>query len=215
VTAPSGSNTDAKISLTINGQNYSTAAGLTSKLGANQTYKLLSETDPNQFIEFTTGDVAIQLDNADKASALEAALNTAFGTADGAASLSFQVGTTTDDTLSVSISDAQSEALFNGATLDVLTQDSAAAAVAAIDVAISNVTAVRATVGALQSRFNFAAANIESSIQNQDAARGTLLDTDIAEESTSYAISQVKLQAGISVLAQANQQLQSLLKLIG
>jgi large subunit ribosomal protein L1 len=41
------------------------------------------------------------------------------------------------------------------------------------------------------------------------------LDTDIATESTSYATSQVKLQAGISVLAQANQQLQALLKLIG
>lgn len=215
VTAPSGSNTDAKLSLVINGVNYSTTSGLTSKLGANQTYKLLSETDPNQFIEFTTGDTAIQLDTADKASALEAALNTAFGTADGAASISFQVGTSTTDTLSVSINDSKTSTLFEGATLDVLTQESAATAVAAIDVALQNVTSVRANVGALQSRFNFASANIESSIQNQDAARGTLLDTDIADESTAYAISQVKLQAGISVLAQANQQLQSLLKLIG
>ena len=74
---------------------------------------------------------------------------------------------------------------------------------------------MRANVGALQSRFNFASANIESSIQNQDAARGVLLDTDVAAESTAYATNQVKLQAGISVLAQANQQLQSLLKLIG
>ena len=105
--------------------------------------------------------------------------------------------------------------MYAGASLNVLTAESAAIAVAAIDVAIENVTAVRAEVGATQSRFNFASANIESSIQNQDAARGTLLDTDIANESTQYSIAQVKLQAGISVLAQANQQLQSLLKLIG
>ena len=84
-----------------------------------------------------------------------------------------------------------------------------------IDAAIDAVTSVRADVGALQSRFDFAAANVESSIQNQDAARGVLLDTDVAAESTAYATSQVQLQAGIAVLAQANLLPQNLLKLIG
>jgi len=56
---------------------------------------------------------------------------------------------------------------------------------------------------------------VESSIQNQDAARGVLLDTDVAAESTSFATSQVQLQAGIAVLAQANLLPQNLLKLIG
>lgn len=215
ILAPSGSQIDATIRLTIDGVEYTSQADIGDTLASNQTYRLVSSEDANQFIEFTTGDTAIVLDNDDKAAAFETALRNAFGATSGSASLTFQVGTATTDTLSVSIADAKTESLFLGVTLDVLTQESAAIAVAAIDVAISNVTSVRASVGALQSRFNFAAANIESSIQNQDAARGTLLDTDIADESTVYATNQVKLQAGISVLAQANQQLQSLLKLIG
>lgn len=215
VNTATGSATDASVSLTIGGVAFTSANGIGTTLGANQTYRLTSATDADQFIEFTTGDKAISLTNADQAAAFETALKAAFGANSGSAGLSFQVGTDVTDTLSVSIGDAGTETLFEGVSLNVLTSEAAATAVAAIDTAISNVTAVRATVGALQSRFNFASANIQSSIQNQDAARGTLLDTDISDESTNYAISQVKLQAGISVLAQANQALQSLLKLIG
>lgn len=217
ITAPSGSTTDAQLVFTINGVEYKTANGIGSKLGANQTYKLVSAEDPNQFVNFTTGDTAIQLDTATKALAVEAALKTAFGVAaDGSsAALNFQVGTKSSDSLAISIGDASTKELFSGVKLNVLTSESAGDAVDALDTAIEAVTSIRANVGALQSRFNFAAANIESAIQNQDAARGTLLDTDIASESTLYATAQVKLQAGISVLAQANQQTQALLKLIG
>jgi len=77
------------------------------------------------------------------------------------------------------------------------------------------VTSTRAQVGSLQSRFTFAAFSIQSSIENLDAARGVFLDADISEESTNLAQSQVKLQASISVLAQANQVPQSFLKLLG
>ena len=73
---------------------------------------------------------------------------------------------------------------------------------------------LRADVGALQSRFSYATDAIQSSLENQDAARGTFLDTDVSAESTAYASAQVQLQAGISVLAQANQLPQNLLKLL-
>ncbi len=218
VNAPQGNASDATISLTVGGKVFTSESGLTSKLGANQTYRFVYEADPeNEFIEFTTGSVAIQLDTDAKALAFQNALEEAFGATSeqGGGALSFQVGTTSDDSLLVNIGDATTTELFAGLDLDVLTQETAAIAVDALDAAIESVTEIRANVGALQSRFNFAAANIESAIQNQDAARGTLLDTDIAAESTLYATSQVKLQAGISVLAQANQQMQALLKLIG
>jgi flagellin len=214
VTAPSGSNTDAKISLTIDGVVYSTASGIGSTLGANQSYKLVSAEDPNQFLSFTTGNTTIVIDSAEKALAVQAALKSAFGATEGSSSLSFQVGSSSSDTLKVSIGSAQTATLFAGKTLNVLTQAGAVAAGEQIDKALAVVTALRASVGALQSRFNFASANIQIAVQNQDAARGELLDTDVATESTSFATSQVKLQAGISVLAQANQQLQNLLKLI-
>jgi flagellin len=214
VTAPSGSNTDTSISLTIDGVKFTTAAGIGSTLAANQTYRLTSANDPKQFVDFTTGNSTIDISSNAKATAVANALKEAFGATAGSAALSFQIGSSSTDTLNVSIGSAQTSSLFGGLSLNVLSQANAVIAGDQLDKALATVTTLRASVGALQSRFNFASANIQIAVQNQDAARGELLDTDVATESTAFATSQVKLQAGISVLAQANQQLQNLLKLI-
>jgi len=127
----------------------------------------------------------------------------------------FALGVQTTDKLTVSIAKSSTTALFDGQSLDITTVANAQAAGETLNEAIKMVTAIRADVGALMSRFDFATANIEIAMQNQDAARGTLLDTDVSAESTAYATAQVQLQAGIAVLAQANQLPQNLLKLIG
>jgi len=215
VTAPQGSNPNGSIAIVVNGETFLASSSLGSKLGANQTYRLTSVVDANKYIEFTTGNSTIDFSTDAKATAFESALKKAFGVGDGSAQLAFQVGATTADTLKIGINDVSTDAIYGGISLDVLTQAAAQLASDTIGVAIKGVTSVRADVGALQSRFNFAAANIESTIQNQDAARGELLDTDIAQESTAFAVAQVKLQAGIAALAQVNQQLQSVLKLLG
>ncbi len=215
VLAPSGTNINASINITVNGEVYSSLTGLGSQLGAFSVTRFVSASDPSKFIEFHNGATALDMSDSTAAATLESNLKTAFGVGTGAGALSFQIGATATDTLAVSIGNATTSNLFGGQSLDVLSQASAATASAVLDTALGTVTSLRATVGALQSRFNFAAANIQISIQNQDASRGELLDTDIASESTNYATAQVKLQAGISVLAQANQQLQALLKLIG
>ncbi len=215
ITAPSGSNENGKIVFTINGEDYTSAAGVGSQLGAHADIKLVSASDADKFLTIHTGDAAIEFDTDAKAASFQAALESAFGVGDGSAELKFQVGVTTEDTLSVGMSNISTGKIFGGESLDVLTAESAAHASDVIDSAIDLVTAVRAEVGALQSRFDFASANVESSIQNQDAARGTLLDTDVAAESTKFSTAQVQLQAGIAVLAQANQLPQNLLKLIG
>lgn len=214
VNAPSAGAVDSEVSLTIDGVAY-TSRGIGTKLGANQTYTLFKAGDSSAFVKFTTGNDAIDLSTDSNAVAFENALKTAFGVSDDSAALSFQIGTTSTESLGVNIAEASTDALYNGQSLSILTIEGAAKASAAIDVALQTVTSIRAGVGALQSRFNFASANIQISVQNQDASRSELLDTDIAAESTDYATAQVKLQAGISVLAQANQQLQALLKLIG
>jgi flagellin len=214
VSAPVGSAANATISFTVNGESYSSLLPLAKQLGANQTYKFTSASDSNKFIEFTTGNTKIELDTDAKAAAFQSALEKAFGVGEGNKALTFQVGDTSSDALAIGLKGITSAQL--GTTeLNVLTQESAAIAADAIDAAIDAVTSVRAEVGALQSRFNFAAANVESSIANQDSARGVLLDTDIAAESTAFSTAQVQLQAGISVLAQANLLPQNLLKLIG
>lgn len=214
ITAPPEGSTNGILEFTINDEVYRSRDDIGSTLAARGVYQFKSLTNPNNVLSFTAGATAIQFDSAERAASFETALKNAFGFGAGGQTLNFQVGVSTQDTLEVSIGTASTDVLYNGATLDVLTQDNAAIAADTIDVAIRNITSIRAEVGALQSRFNFAAANIESSIQNQDAARGTLLDTDVATESTENATNQVKLQAGVAVLAQANQQLQVLLKLI-
>ncbi len=215
VNAPQGSSTNGTITITVNGTDYTAASNVGSRLGANQAYRFQSAINANEFLTFTTGTEAIQFDTDARAAAFQSALETAFGVGNGSAELTFQVGVTTADSLAVGINNVTTNKIYGGATLDVLTQTSAATASDTIDAALDLVTAVRAEVGALQSRFDFAAANVESSIQNQDAARAVLLDTDIATESTAYATAQVQLQAGIAVLAQANLLPQNLLKLIG
>lgn len=215
VTAPANSGEDAKITLTIDGVVYQTQVGLGNKLGANQTYRLTSTNSANNYVDFTTGNSSIDLSTSENAKAAQNALASAFGAGNGSAALSFQIGATSADSIAVSIGSAKTSSIYDGKVLSVASQSGAAEASVVLDGAIQSVTALRASVGALGSRFNFASAALQSSVQNQDAARAQLLDTDIALESTAYATSQVKLQAGISVLAQANQALQALLKLIG
>jgi flagellin len=141
------------------------------------------------------------------------ALNTSFANIGGG--VDFALGVESSDKLTVAISKSDTASLFGNQALDISTQVGAQAAGTALNQAIDSVTAIRANVGALMSRFDYASANLEIAVQNQDAARGTLLDTDVSAESTAYATYQVQLQAGIAVLAQANQLPQNMLKLLG
>jgi flagellin len=223
ITAPSGGSTDATFTAIINGETYVSAPGIGNQIDINTAVHMQSLTDPTKSFSLVMGSSAIagstttalDLGSQEKANAVAAALETAFGLDEAGSKLNFQVGIASNDTVGVKIQEVSSDQLYGGATLDVTTLGGAVAAGAVLDSAITSINTIRAQVGALQSRLDFIAANLESSIQNQDAARGTLLDADIAAESTAYATAQVQLQAGISVLAQANQLPQNLLKLIG
>ena len=137
------------------------------------------------------------------------------GFSSGSGGLDFQIGIDSQDTIAVQVNAANTAELYAGQTLDLQSKETAVNAGKVLDDAINKVTALRADIGSLQSRFDFAAANLETTIQNTDAARGDFLDADVASESTAFATNQVLLQASISVLAQANQLPQNLLKLIG
>lgn len=83
-----------------------------------------------------------------------------------------------------------------------------------IDLAIKKVDSFRATLGAVQNRFTTTIANLQSSIENQSAARSRILDADFAQETASLSRSQILQQAGTAMLAQANQSGQSVLSLL-
>jgi flagellin len=198
---------------TVTGSSFDGATGILNfyKNGdkAGQTGEVLR-------LDLSAISTGARIDTASAVANFTAALNTAFGSggATGSGGLTFQLGSDSGSNVTVNIGSAKTVALFAGQSLDISTQSGSTAAATQVGTAINTVTSLRAGVGALQSQFGFAAAALQSSVQNQDAARGQFLDTDIALESTSYATSQVKLQAGISVLAQANQSLQAHLKLI-
>lgn len=204
------------LTVQINGETF-TSTGVDDNITAGGSLQFLDSTGTQTFTINTTGLTTaianIRTDLSDRANFISA-LNQGFARA-GGSGLNFTVGSATTDVINVNVGSAATTSIFGGQSLNITTAANAQAAANVIDNAITTVTSLRATVGALQSRFNFAANTIQSSIENQDSARSSLLDTDVSAESTSYASAQVQLQAGIAVLAQANQLPQGLLKLLG
>lgn len=100
---------------------------------------------------------------------------------------------------------------FNGAQ----TQANASALITATDNALNDISNKRATLGAAQNRLEHAVANLSTTSENIAASNSRIRDVDVAAESAALAKNQVLQQAGVSVLAQANQSSQLALKLLG
>lgn len=94
------------------------------------------------------------------------------------------------------------------------TSNNVRSAINAIDVAIAKIDDFRATLGAIQNRFGTTISNLQSSIENQSAARSRIMDADFAAETAALSRAQILQQAGTAMLAQANQSPQSVLKLL-
>ena len=99
-------------------------------------------------------------------------------------------------------------------TIDVRTQAGAWTALKKIDSAIDQVNGARATLGAIQTRFETAVNNIDVQVENLSAARGRIVDTDFAKETANLSRTQILQQAGTAMVAEANQIPQNVLKLL-
>jgi flagellin len=77
------------------------------------------------------------------------------------------------------------------------------------------VSTARASLGALQNRFESAVSSINVSIENLTASKSRITDVDMAQEMVNYTRSQVLSQSGVAMLAQANSAPQLALKLLG
>lgn len=141
------------------------------------------------------------------------------GTSSAAASFSFQVGSgnsVLDANNSISITIAQgsfSQLIGGGAGSNLTLAANAATASDEIDTAVQAVNTARAGIGSAQNRVEFAQNNLAVTIENSEAARSVLLDVDVSAEITKFTSEQVLIQAGVSMLAQANQQPSLLLRL--
>ncbi len=128
--------------------------------------------------------------------------------------ISVLVGSSSTDTINISLSNLTSATLLGGA-LDVTTPTNAGAALTALDAAINTVSSARASIGAQESRFNFSADSIQTQTQNLQAANSAIRDVDVAAEQALLSSAEVKTQAAVSAETAANQMPQYLLKLLG
>jgi len=134
------------------------------------------------------------------------------------AGLAIQVGanTASDNRIKISITNLSTTltavtaaSIGSGATAAL-----ARSAIDKIDVAIKSIDTTRAKLGAIQNRFTTTISNLQSSIENQSAARSRITDTDFAAETANLSRGQILQQAGTAMLAQANQSGQSVLSLL-
>ena len=141
-----------------------------------------------------------------------------------ATTLNFQVGanTTSDDTVSITTTDmATGDTTMttvtntSSAVIDsTATSGAIATVIDNIDKAIDDVNDTRATFGATQSRFDSIISNLQSSVENQTAARSRIMDADFATETANMSRANVLQQAGTAMIAQANQQPSQVLSLL-
>ena len=98
--------------------------------------------------------------------------------------------------------------------IDVSTQSGAWIALKKVDSAVDQINSARATLGAMQSRFENAVNNIDIQSENLSAARGRIVDADFAKETANLSRTQILQQAGTAMVAQANQIPQQVLQLL-
>ena len=186
-------------SLTING----TDIGALSAVGTNQQRqadvvdainRISTTTGVNAYFDTDNGVIVLTSDADITVAGTDDGTLTAF---DGATGDSATATTTTGIT-----------------TLDISSYGGANLAMQQIDSALTQVNGARADLGAIQSRFESAVANIQVTAENTAAARGRIMDADFAAETANMSRAQILQQAGTAMVAQANQLPQQVLSLL-
>ena len=102
----------------------------------------------------------------------------------------------------------------SGNTLSVSTVEGANSLITAVDSALATVNSSRATLGAVQNRFESVVTSLQTSSESMSAARSRIQDTDFAAETAQLTKSQILQQAGMAMMAQANSLPQNVLSLL-
>jgi flagellin len=137
-------------------------------------------------------------------------------------SMKFQVGAYADQVREISIPSIWTTGLGTGvkagesvATIDVTTYDGANTAIKILDEAIREISTIRANLGAAQKNvFESSITSLNVARENIAASESAIRDTDMAEEMITLTRNQILQQAGVAMLAQANQAPQALLQLL-
>jgi len=143
------------------------------------------------------------------------------GTTASTNGVTFQVGATnsTDNQINLKFKGAYSGCLgvSSGATggININTASTAASAMNAIDTALTSINSFMGEVGTYQNRLQYTMENLAVTIENYSASESTIRDVDMAFEVMNFTKNQIIQQAGMAMMAQANQAPQQILSLLG
>ncbi|MCM3635949.1 flagellin [Paenibacillus camelliae] len=178
---------------------------------ANQSKNGIYASTDRSKIQLEVSQLLTEIDNIAKGTKFNGInlLNTA-------SAVSFQTGVNNTDVISVNRGDMTIGASgLDISGLSVSTVSGASAAIAAVATAIESVSTQRATFGAVQNRLEHTINNLGVNAENLSAAHSRIKDADMAQEMTNFTKNQILVQAGTSMLAQANSVPQNVLKLLG
>lgn len=136
------------------------------------------------------------------------------------ATVTMQVGIndSADDRIDVALTDVHANQLGTTTTLDLIdisTVAGAQTAMTVVDESIDDISTGRASLGATQNRLQVTVTNLSSVRENLSAANSRIRDVDVASETAAMTRNNILMQAGVSILAQANQAPSIALSLLG
>jgi flagellin len=177
-------------SLTVNGTDIGalTAVGTSQERAAqvvDAVNKIAGTTGVNAYMDVSTNKLVMTSGATITLAGTDDGTLTGF---DGATGVSAAAATTTGLT-----------------TMDISSFAGATLAIKQVDSALGQINTSRATLGALQNRFTSTVSNLQTAAENLSASRSRILDTDYAAETASMTKNQILQQAGMAMLAQANQ----------
>jgi len=140
-------------------------------------------------------------------------LDGTFDKDNGGKSLDLQVGNKANQVISVDIAGVKLSDL-GISDISIKTQDDAKAALSKLESSISYTSGVRATMGAVQNRLEHTISSLDNTSENLQAAESRIRDTDMAKEMMEYVKARLLMNVGTSILAQANQDSNFILKLL-
>jgi flagellin len=138
------------------------------------------------------------------------------GTVSNGVSLQVGINSSSNDTISLSVQATNANGIdVSSTSVSVGTAAAALSALAVLDSAITTIATRRSTIGAIQNRLNVTINNLASARQQLSSADSRIRDVDVASETAELTRNQILSQAGVAVLAQANQLPSAALSLLG
>lgn len=198
--------------VSINENDDATAIATALKTAVDTDTALIDNTAPLAAHTYgtTVANGALTFTSVDTGSGVEALEVKQTGTG-----LNLQIGDTASQRISVKVDSMDSKSLgVDVSKVNIGSEEGAKNALSIIKTAINTVSGTRADLGAIQNRLEYTVNNLATTTENLTSAESRIRDTDMAKEMMAYTKNNVLSQAAQAMLAQANQQPQSVLQLL-